>query len=136
MNDHKEPSKEEITAELFFFQKFGNKITASESWVIRFTNEYATIKTKALEEANAKMLSACVDLVKENEDLIEENARLKKQDTIHRMEWLSLNRDCEHLEQSNAKLLEPLEAVVNFHPAQGIDVLKEYVSKVLKEHKK
>lgn len=42
----------------------------------------------------------------------------------------------QELQQSNAKLIEALEAVVNFHPAHGIDVLKEYINKVLKENKK
>lgn len=33
-----------MSAEDFFLQKYGNKITASESWVIRFADEYAKIK--------------------------------------------------------------------------------------------
>ena len=32
-----------MTAEELFLSKYGNKITASESWVIRFAEEYAEI---------------------------------------------------------------------------------------------
>lgn len=37
-----------MTAEEYFLSKFGNKITATESWVIVFAEEYATQKTKDL----------------------------------------------------------------------------------------
>lgn len=33
-----------MNAEEFFLQKYGNRITASESWVIRFAEEYAKLK--------------------------------------------------------------------------------------------
>jgi hypothetical protein len=33
-----------MTAEELFLEKYGNKITAGESWVIRFAEEYAKIK--------------------------------------------------------------------------------------------
>ena len=92
MNDHKEPCKEEI---LIKNRSSTKSLTArQESDIICAMEEYAAIKTKALEE---------------------ENEMLKKQD--------------------NAKLIEALEAVVNFHPANGIDVLKEYINKVLKENR-
>ena len=37
-----------MNAEELFLQKYGNKITASESWVIRFAEEYAKLKTDAV----------------------------------------------------------------------------------------
>jgi hypothetical protein len=35
---------ENISAEDFFEQKFGNKLKVTDSWVIRFAEEYATLK--------------------------------------------------------------------------------------------
>ncbi len=35
-----------MNAEELFLEKYGNKITASESWVIRFAEEYAALKVK------------------------------------------------------------------------------------------
>lgn len=37
-----------MNAEELFLQKYGNKITASESWVIRFAEEYAKLKVDAV----------------------------------------------------------------------------------------
>ena len=42
------------TAEQLFLQKFGNKLSSNESWVIRFADEYASLhpKIKELAERN------------------------------------------------------------------------------------
>lgn len=37
-----------LTAEELFLKKYGNKITASESWVIRFAEEFAELKTTGI----------------------------------------------------------------------------------------
>jgi hypothetical protein len=41
--ENKETTDKITTAELLFLEKYGNKITASESWVIRFAEEYAKL---------------------------------------------------------------------------------------------
>lgn len=38
-----------MKAEELFLKKYRNKISAMDSWVIRFAEEYASLKTKALE---------------------------------------------------------------------------------------
>lgn len=61
---------EQITAEKLFLSKYGNKITASESWVIRFAEEYAEEKTKELQER----LSNALDVITENK--LESNKKI------------------------------------------------------------
>jgi hypothetical protein len=46
-----------MNAEELFLHKYGNKITASESWVIRFAEEYAKLKVDAVLPQADVMLS-------------------------------------------------------------------------------
>ena len=41
--ENKEATDKIPTAEALFLEKYGNKITASESWVIRFAEEYSKL---------------------------------------------------------------------------------------------
>lgn len=41
-----------MTAEELFLKKYGNKITASESWVIRFAEEYGSLKASEVANKN------------------------------------------------------------------------------------
>lgn len=50
-----------MNAEELFLQKYGNKITASESWVIRFAEEYAKLKVDAVLRQPDVIKSVCVD---------------------------------------------------------------------------
>lgn len=48
-----------MNAEELFLQKYGNKITASESWVIRFAEEYAKLKVDAVLRQPDVIKSVC-----------------------------------------------------------------------------
>lgn len=48
-----------MNAEELFLQKYGNKITSSESWVIRFAEEYAQLKADAVLRQPDVIKSVC-----------------------------------------------------------------------------
>ncbi len=52
-----------MNAEELFLQKYGNKITASESWVIRFAEEYAKLKVDAVLRQPDVIKSVCDSFV-------------------------------------------------------------------------
>jgi hypothetical protein len=55
-----------MTAEELFLKNYGNKITASESWVIRFAEEYATLKmniSDVTDKNEQKLISMIEDII-------------------------------------------------------------------------
>jgi hypothetical protein len=51
-----------MNAEELFLKKFGNKMSAMESWVIRFAEDYAVMKLEEKKELAQSIVSNSLDL--------------------------------------------------------------------------
>lgn len=59
-----------MNAEELFLKKYGNKITAAESWVIRFAEEYAQSQTEALKKEIEELKADALERYKKAENYI------------------------------------------------------------------
>ncbi len=75
--------------EAFFKSKYGNELKASDSWVLRFAEEYAQFKTEELKKEvkrlkgslNVWVKGATIGEIKETQDKVKKYLQPTKTDT-------------------------------------------------------